>query len=252
MNSQGELIYTYSSCLNPYDVDMHRKATLTGINQLADRAAFDHIRKLGFSTEFMLDQNLAWILYQKDISIAKDLVLGKEYRIKSIIAGRDSLFAYRDFIILDPEGQVCIEISSAWLLFDLLKRSMLRQYPDVIEDLIKRGNQLQSLARPHKLKAPRFKQADFQSTHRVNYMDLDANKHISNQSLIRKLSELLPYDLMEEKRISAARLQFKSEAFLGDVLGFQAKLHDNDIVELICASQSKTIVFGLFEFEKRF
>lgn len=251
MNREAELSYEYNTCLNPYDVDMHMKGHLAGINQLADRAAFDHIRKLGFSTESMFHQQLAWVLYQKDISIFQDLVLGIEYCINTVITGRDSLFTYRDFIISDPDGKRCVEISSAWLLFDLDKRSMLRQYPDDIEILITKGNQVKSLPRPVKIRVAPIGDADYELAHSVNYMDLDANKHISNQSLLRKLAEVLPYDLMEKHRISSARIQFKSEAFLGDKLIIRAKMHGNEKAELVCCSQSKTIAFGEIKFEKR-
>jgi len=250
MNSKAELFYEYNTCLNPYDVDMHLKGHLPGINQLADRAAFDHLRKLGISTEFMFNQKLAWVLYQKDISILYDLVLGKEYCVSTVITGRDSLFTYRDFIISDPEGRTCIEISSAWLLFDLAKRSMLRQYPDNIEVLIAKANEFESLPRPVKLRAPRIDKTDYELIHHVNYMDLDANKHISNQSLIRKISEVLPFDLMEKHRISSMRIQFRSEAFLGDKLFFHAKVQNNERADLVCKSLSKTIAFGSVQFEK--
>jgi len=248
------LQYSYDAELNPYDIDMFMEGSLAGINQLSDKAAFNHIRELGFATEKMLDEGLAWLLYQKDFNILKPLRLNETYRIETRITGKRRLFTYRDFSIYDSTGDICIEIASSWVLFNLKNRSIVKVYPDDILAIIEPGNEIDHLPqRP----SPSLKNEEYGilGTHKVVFNDLDTNGHMSNHALLCRLTDALPHELMHEYRIVNFRINYRLESFVGDTLRFEAKpdfwRKPDEPVIIHATREKQTIAIAELSFDKR-
>ncbi len=218
MNSQ--LRHKKITALNPYDIDRHLRATIMGINQMLDNTAFEHIGQLGFSTESMLQKQMAWLLYQKTFWIKKDMLLNKSYTVNTCITGKERLFTFRDFIITDQDGNTYVEVSSSWVLFDLKSRKIMTQYPEDIETIILPGNDIKSLPRPKTIKAHTDTLEAKRVKHRVGYFDIDANEHMSNHALLTRAIETLDYDIIANRRISQLDIQYKLECFENDELEF--------------------------------
>lgn len=250
--TESWLRHLCTASLNPYDIDKYLTGTLMGINQMADKAAFEHIRMLGISAEKMLERKLAWVLFQKDFSMPKDLLTGERYTIQTEICGKDKLFTYRIFDILDRNDILCVHIKSSWLLFDLQSRSMLRDYPVDLAELIEPGNSAIDKGKLNRIKTMELPASASDTQHRVGYFDLDANGHVSNQALLRLMAERLPYRLLEDNRIHACTVQFRTEAFVADLLRFSCDTASDDTTARVsCLKDNTRVGYAEFRFAER-
>ena len=87
-----------------YDVDPHQTARLPALCRFMQEAAYLHAGHLGLGHSFLLAKGLAWVLARQRIQINRLPTWGKSVRIRTWPSGRDRLFFYRDFEMVDGDA----------------------------------------------------------------------------------------------------------------------------------------------------
>lgn len=248
--SSSHLTHRYPVKVNPYEIDPSYKANILSINNILDQGGMSHISHLGLSMNKLREKGYGWALYQRDIHIHHDLEFDKAYNIETKITGRQRIFTYRDYYILDAENRICVESSSIWILFDLQARSFVKEYPDEFKKLIDPGNEIAHLPRPQKIRSKVVGQGDYSYSTQVKYSDIDILGHLSNHHHIKMMYDVLPKSVYDTHRVKSFKSNFISEAAYGDQILIKAEKEDLRFV-VSSSSGEKVLGRGVFDMEKK-
>ena len=134
-------------------------------------------------------------------------------RVRTWPSGIQTVFALRDFEILDSSGRIIGSAVSAWIVIDAEKRRPVR--PTSFADQINSVEGMRAFDHPLN-KLPRVDAADFENRFFVRYHDLDINQHVNNVSYIEWLLESTPGFGQKGLTLKELELDYLGEAFKGD------------------------------------
>jgi len=193
--------------------------------------------------------NLGWALYQREINILKDLDFGHTYKVKTIVTGRQRIFTYRDYFIYNEKGDLLVESSSVWILFDLNKRSFVSDYPEEFKQIIDPGNELPHLPRPQKIRLKSFPSPSLSYSTQVRYSEIDINGHLSNHHQNRYLYDVFSKETFELYRIKSFKANYLEEANFGDLIAIEAFELSKNIWMIQSKSANRKLALAQIEFE---
>lgn len=196
-----------------YDVDPHRRVRLPALCRFMQEAAYHHAEHLGLGHSFLADRGMAWVLARQRIKIDRLPAWGETVYIRTWPSGRDRLFFYRDFELVDGEGDRVLVASNAWSLIDIEKRA--RAHPDLYLSV-----ELPEGERVFDAKLARLK-GDVSTAGQsiqVTYGDLDLNGHVNNVRYIEWILNTLPLGFHEMHALRELEINFFAEAVYGQTL----------------------------------
>ena len=193
-----------------YDVDPQQTARLPALCRFMQEAAYQHAGHLGLGHSFLLDRGLAWVLARQRIQINHLPKWGDTVRIRTWPSGRDRLFFYRDFEMVDGDGVQILLASMAWSLIDTQTRA--RAHPDIYLSV-----DLPEGAKVFAEKLGRLKGCDASAgaSMPVTYGDLDMNGHVNNVRYIEWVLNSLPLEFHRAHVLSALEVNYLAEAVDG-------------------------------------
>ena len=217
----SDLIYRRPVEVGTYDVDNDFHATPAGVSSMLDMAGMGHLKAIGYPMQKMNETlSLGWALSQRIIRLHRPIHLGQTYEAETIVTGRKRIFTFRDYRVIDDQGQLCADSASIWILFDLKNRSFVRDYPPFFQELIDRGNAMPHLQRPQKLRFT-ITDSDLERYEvQVRQGHCDFLGHLSNYHHLRMIMDSLPISQVHELKTRAVNTTFVKEARLHDRLSF--------------------------------
>jgi acyl-ACP thioesterase len=122
--------------------------------------------------------------------------------------GRDRLFFYRDFRILDHAGSIAAEATSTWFVIDLVARKPQRtanyyqlELPEEVERVFPH--------RPDKLEP--LKVEDYTKAIQVAYGDLDVHGHVNNVRYVEWILDCLPFEFLSAHILKEIEINYMAE-----------------------------------------
>jgi acyl-ACP thioesterase len=199
--------------IRSYEIDAGGKLSSPSIFNLLQDAASNHALRLGVSVHQLLEKNYTWVLSRMMLKMGAFPAWRDLIRIRTWPSGIQTVFALRDFEILDNTGQIIGSAVSAWIVIDADKRRPVR--PTSFADQINSVKDLRAFDHPLN-KLPRVDAADSENRFFVRYHDLDINQHVNNVSYIEWLLESTPGFGREGLTLKELELNYLGEAFKGD------------------------------------
>jgi len=212
MGKLREIGHRESFKIRTHEIDINRKIKIPSLLQLMQEASMSNAIQLNVSIWDLEDKALSWVLVKKVINITTLPKLGDQIDIITYPSGFEKLFAFRDFIVKDSGGNVCVEASSAWILMNIETRKLVKP-----EFTIASPTDVKCLERPN-FNIPKINSQKDGKEFRINWFDLDWNNHVNNVFLLKCTLESLPENILSSKQIEKISIQFKSEGLLNDVL----------------------------------
>ncbi|EDS76894.1 acyl-acyl carrier protein thioesterase [Clostridium botulinum C str. Eklund] len=212
-----------------YEAHLKQQATITNIIDFFTDVSSFQSEKLGVGINYMMKNNMAWILYKWDINVKrypkyreKIFAVTEPYSIKKF-------YAYRKFYILDENREVIASAQSVWLLIDTKRRRPLRISHEMIE-----AYGLVDKETPLKIKnidklPQEYKSIDF----RVRYSDIDTNGHVNNEKYAAWMIESIPLDIILNYTLKDIKITYKKETMYGEsikVLTGKIKENEDEVV----------------------
>lgn len=185
------------------------EAKLQAIGDLLQETAGNHARQLNFDIAQLRRRKLTWMLHRLHIKMDKFPEWRDQITVQTWPSSGDALRAYRDFIILDSDGQELGRCLSYWLMINMENRRPVRM-PEEVLDMAPRDVD-------HVLKVQKNR-IDFDSEpveskiFTVRRSDLDINRHVNNVKYMEWALEVLPAD----KSIYELDIEFLSECTVGE------------------------------------
>jgi acyl-ACP thioesterase len=235
--------WTETFSIRSYETGPEGRLTLPNLCNYLQEAAGNHAASLGFSIDDMVRNGNTWVLYRLKISVERFPNWGDQIVVQTWPSGVERIFAYREFRVLDPSGQVLASGTSIWLLINLRTRRPVRVEPVFKTyrfDGLERGT-FDDLK-------PEGGTDVTKSIFHVRKSDLDRNLHVNNTRYISWALESLP-DSENHKVVSFIDIIFKAEGLLGDGIGVTSvkATGENDRFEhrLFRESDQKELAMGV-------
>lgn len=179
------------------EVDQRGQVTLTAISQLFQEVAGNHALKLNFDISQLHEQNLTWVLHRMDIQMQRFPKWRQTITIETWPAAGDALRAYRDYRIMDEDGNEMGCCLSYWMMINLKSRRPTRMPQEVLE--------LRLADREHVLPVKNDRLKPFEPEGKgveilVRTSDLDMNEHVNNARYVEWVMEALSVESQQEIR----------------------------------------------------
>jgi medium-chain acyl-[acyl-carrier-protein] hydrolase len=164
--------------IHSYDVDFSKKASVESICRYFLEAAWNHAEALGFGFEQLAKNDKLWVLSRFIVSFASYPVWGDKVKLFTWPRPGTSLFAYRDFELLNSAGQPQVAGTSGWLIIDRRTRRPQRM-ADFLAALNLTSSRMavsQPLEKLPEMPASAISEHCFTP----KYSDFDLNQHVNS------------------------------------------------------------------------
>jgi len=190
MASKDKHIHQEHFIVRASETAPHQGMHMSALAKLLQEVAGNNARSLAFDITDMHAQKLSWVLHRLHIYIQRMPKWREEIQINTWPALGDAVRAYRNYEILDSEGQPLVHSLSYWMVLDLKSRKATR----IPENLTKRTFSDRPLvleATTRRLKPFDSMAAESSMTFQTHSYHLDMNKHVNNTHYLDWLLEIL-------------------------------------------------------------
>lgn len=204
-------MYTFDSRIRYSETDETGALSLLGvINYLQDCSTFQS-EDIGLGVEYLEEKKRAWLLSFWRIVIDRYPVLGERIKIGTWATSSKGIYGYRDFVIMDQDGNYLVRAESIWFFCDTEKMVPVRVMP---EDVAAYGNEkaLDLGKAPRKILIPEEYEEGIPVTIAAHH--LDTNHHVNNAQYVDIAREAVPCT----KMVKGIRADYKKAAVLGEIL----------------------------------
>jgi medium-chain acyl-[acyl-carrier-protein] hydrolase len=208
------LVWKDEYAIHSYEVDSRGCVTLPMLCQFMQESAWNHAQHLGVGYSHLIEKDLLWVLARQLVAISSFPRWGERIRVHTWPTGKDRLFCYRDFKLLNDQDQVIGAATTTWFVIDVMKRKPQRadSYFDVV---IENAEHVFS----RKLtKIEPLRSKDRLNSVKVGYKDLDINEHVNNVRYIEWILESYPFEFQKHHRVREMEINYLSEARHDDTI----------------------------------
>lgn len=169
---------------------------------------------LGFGPSFVFTKNYAWVVLKYHIELYKEIKNFSSIKIKTEARGITKLYAFRDFEIYSPVGELLGKAVSAWALIDVDTRRMLpmQKVLNFVQPFENREGDLEFG------KISTLENTLFQKKFDVRFDDIDVNRHVNNGNYVIWALETLPIDFRLKYLPKIIDIKFKKEISFGSTV----------------------------------
>ena len=123
--------YAHEYLVGYSDVDKNNKMKLSRIVDLLQNIATWHSKTIGYGTAEMKELKLGWLVLAWRIKILKYPEADEYIEIRTWSKKPKGLHAYRDFEIINKNGEKLVLVESSWVLYDLVNRKPIKMIPEM-------------------------------------------------------------------------------------------------------------------------
>lgn len=177
------------------------------LNFLQDAATLS-AESSGFGPTFVFQHNYAWVVLKYHIELYKRINNFDFITLTTEPRGVSRLYAFRDFCIYSPSGDLIGKVISTWALIDMDTRRVLpaQKVLPMMFPYEKRENELEYV------KFGDVKNYEYSKEFVVKFDDIDINRHANNSNYIVWALDSLPIDFRMKNFVKTMDIKFKKEA----------------------------------------
>ncbi|MCI8455327.1 MAG: acyl-[acyl-carrier-protein] thioesterase [Lachnospiraceae bacterium] len=204
-------MYQLRSRVRYSETDTDAKLSLIGIMNYMQDCSTMQSEDLGVGLGYLGEKKEAWLLSSWQIVIARRPALGEEITVETWPYAFKGIYALRNFVIFDKNGEAAAKANSCWFLFDREAGRPVRLTKELIAPYGAMHEPLSMEYAPRKIALPHTGMEEAGKI-RVMKHQIDTNHHVNNAQYVDMAREALP----EEAKIQRIRAEYKKAAVLGD------------------------------------
>lgn len=166
-----------------------------GLLNILGEAAEMHSSSVGFGVTDIDKTKLSWALLNWKVSVIKRPRYGQTITINTWTRPSNKLNVYRDFEVVDSEGNLLAKASSKWVLIDIYTHKIVK-IPDELE--MKYNPEDRTIFDDEEsITLPKLKEIDnytISASYKIRKADIDVNDHVNNLCYLDMAREILPED----------------------------------------------------------
>lgn len=205
----SEITFQETFKIRASEIDFNQQATLPAICNLLQEVAGNHARELEFDITDLQKDELTWVLHRLHVQMDRFPNWRETITIKTWPSSGDGLRAYRDFLIMDGNGDIIGRSLSYWLIMNIQSRRPARIPQKILEMAPDNTNHVLPVTDSN---FPKLDQVDYSQQFEVRQTDLDLNRHVNNVRFIEWALSCLP----DDASVNEIDIQFMAESILGD------------------------------------
>lgn len=216
-----------------YEVDKNGQIFVASIMNYLDDLAVAQAEALNIGIDYLLENNIAWVIYKWDVKFNKYAHVTDKLKVRTKPYSVRKFYAYRQYEVLNSEGEVIVSANSLWFLINMEKRRpskvteyMCRQFGIGPED----NGQLEF----EKLLAP--KNISLEKEFSVRYADIDTNKHVNNVKYISWALEAVPDEILENSALKELKVNYEKETAYGEDVKVLSEVKEEENQYIIISS----------------
>ncbi|WPP48639.1 acyl-[acyl-carrier-protein] thioesterase [Catalinimonas niigatensis] len=222
MATASQVHYQYFT-VRSYDVDFQRRLRPDVLCSFFQEVASEHALKLGVGYQQLEEQKLFWVLSRLLLQIKELPKWHEEIKIETWAKGTDRLFALRDFVVSNAQGEELVQATSYWLMLDAQSHRPVR--PDHFFTRLKHEQHAID-ALIEKLESKKEK---LSHTEIAKYTDLDHNQHVNNIRYVSWILDSFPLDFFSQHALKSLQINFQSELKEGETVEiYKQKTEEQD------------------------
>lgn len=211
--STDHSIHTEHFTIRASEVDLSGKLSLPAICNYFQEVAGNNALQLNFDITDLQAQNLTWVLHRMDINLKEMPDWRETIQVETWPAAGDALRAYRNYRLIDKDGNEFGNCLSYWMMINLETRRPVR-IPQAVLDTRLTEREHVTPIKSTRLSPP--EQENSMTKIKVRRSDLDMNEHVNNVRFIEWMLECMTED--EIHLISNFDIVFMHESHAGDVI----------------------------------
>lgn len=198
--------------IRSYECDKRGNLRLLTLMNIFQDIADSNASEIGVGLDFCLKNGLAWIGANYHIVIHQFPKLHQKISVLSWPSAEKKLGAYRDFLILDENGNIMVRASSQWILIDFVKRRpvSLRDHLPAYSVISERAVETEFP------KIDISQDINFRQEFKIRFDDIDFNGHVNNAVYPLWATEAAGDEFREKNEPEEIEIAFKKESFLGE------------------------------------
>lgn len=199
--------------VHSYEVDFQRAASLETVCRYFLEAAWNHAEALGVGFQALAEQGKLWVLSRFLVSVARFPAWGEEISVRTWPRVIRSVFALRDFELLDGSSRPLVAGTSAWLILDASTRRPVRaeKWLSRFENAPARAALDRELGRL----APVSDLAE-EAVLEARYSDVDVNGHVNSCRYIGWLTDSYGLGFHRQHSLSELEINYLGEVRCGE------------------------------------
>lgn len=207
-----------------YEVNADKKAAMSAVCDYFQEAAGVHAHQLEFDISRLQENNLTWVLYKMHVRINQFPERWEEVEVETWPGSGDGIRAFRDYILKNKDGDTLGVGISQWMVLNTKSRRPVRMPQAVLDMGMNKKHHVLDI---DKSPLVTVKNTDSEFLLKVGEHDLDMNNHVNNVSYIRWITGYRPAPVQPGKKCMEIKIQYLSEALLGDDIYLAAEPLEN-------------------------
>ncbi len=217
-----------------------------GFLSILQDAAEMHSASIGYGVTDIDKTNYSWALLNWKVRILSRPKYGDTITVKTWSRYSTKLYSYRDFEILNSNGDTVAIATSKWVLIDASKGRIAKLDPELIKKYNPEEKSVFGITELDKLEEPQ----NFSNV--VNYIirksDIDVNNHVNNLCYLDIALEAFPEDANEFNSCTELEILYKHQIKLDDSVTANYSL-ENQENYVVIKSDNGNMLHSIIKFK---
>lgn len=222
--------YREQLSIKSYYTNLYGKASIASLFNILIEAAWAHAQVMDWGYDNLKSNNLFWVLSRMYFQFEKYPVWQDKVTLYTWSAGTDGIYAYREYILENEQGEIILRASSAWLILDLETHKIFRlsdfraTFPRHIDSKACRN--------PKRIKP------DVHSDHLifspVLFSELDINQHFNSVKYVERVLDDFGIDFLNIHELSELEVNYLKEGQAGDRIAVsRSRISENEYLNCL-------------------
>lgn len=219
------------------NVDYYKRAKITTIIDFFNDIATYQSEKLGIGIDHLRENHTGWIILKWEINIKKYPLYMDKIIVRTQPAAARKVFAYRNFEILDLQGNLMVSAKSVWSLVDIKNMRPVRLTNEILEKykIKEEKGQKYKIEEASNFSEDRINNS---TSFKIRYSDIDTNGHVNNEKYAAWMIENVPKDIVLGYRLTKLKIYYKKETKYGENIEVLSQIIEKDD-KIICLHKIK-------------
>ena len=206
--------YSEERIISSYEANANHNLRPAALMDMMQEAAGRDAVSLGFGYEEMVSANAAWVLSRMKIQFNKYPQWRDKVVLKTWHKGANRIFYLRDFLLEDTDGNNFASATTSWLIIDISSRRMVRN-STLAENFDNTAMDDAIAEQAEKVTLPKDVEAEFVTTHKVVWSDIDTNNHVNNVKYAVWAMDIVDYEDARNFPMKELLINFDAEVLPG-------------------------------------
>lgn len=220
------------------NIDISNKITNKALLSFLEDTGGIHSNIAGYGLKNIKETNLSWIILNWKLKVFKRANYADTITVRTWSSNTDKLFAYRDFEVIDENGEVTAIATTKWLIVDIRNGKITKLTDEIVGPYKTENRQVFPEYKFEKLEEPEKISSSVNYT--INRQMIDINKHVHNICYYDLAEMALPEEIAD-KTFNNVEIMYKKEIKLGETVKCEYAKQDNENIIAIKSEDAKNL-----------